>query len=96
MYLLLYLGEVLVLVHVVLDLRLVHSCSFGSSAFLGEVTWFVTVVTLPDRGGRSLGVLSQLGRISLARLPFLFKLGHVSSALAGVGPRPSVGWRLPP
>ena len=48
MYLLLYLGEVLVLVHVVLDLSLAHSRSLGGAALSGEVARLVAVVALSD------------------------------------------------
>ena len=85
MYLFLYLGEIFVLVHVVLDLGLAHSGLFGGSALPGEVAGFVAIVALPGRGGHS---RLYLGRISVGR--FFAELCHVPPASLGVGPGPSV------
>ncbi len=91
MYLFLYLGEIFILVHVVLDLGLAHSGSLGGSALPGEVAGFIAVVALLDRGGR---FRLYLGHVSIGW--FFAELCHVPPASLGVGSWPSVWWRLSP
>ena len=85
MYLLLYLGEVLVLVHVVLDLSLAHPGSFGGAALPGEVAGFVAVIALSGWGSC---FWLYLGHVPVGL--FSSELGYVSPASLGVGPRPPV------
>ncbi len=54
MYLLLKAQEVFFLVHVVLDVCLAVPGLFGCSAFPGEVSRFIAIITLPDMRGWAL------------------------------------------
>jgi len=91
------LRKVFVLVHVILDIGLLDSHSFGPLEFPSEVPWFVTVVALPYWGSCALGVLPYLSCVSLTVLFVLLGLSYVGPSWALVVSQPPlVGWGASP